>query len=382
MDVLYRGFDGLDFSLQGQIGPALERALDAAKEEAQLRHNQVVLDWNGVKLHVAESGARGGYAYRASTGPFGATWFFKKPNGRDPWGIRVSCSSFLLATYGLGEARSRIYNVLGDLEVRLQPNGESISRVDYAIDLLAPEFELSPSQFVMHSNANRSDYVEQSDHLVNGKSGRVTSVTVGKMPGRQVIVYDKRAEVIAKHKGTWWTIWNATRARNGLEKLNQLQPEESRVWRVELRAGKKHLKDRWSIRSWHDLAERFGDMIAATASAIRYTEPTCDGNRSRWPDSSLWSLVRVVLEADLFEMRNFAEPDLIKHVHQQAHNQLLEKQMVGLLTTRAAICGVDADALAKFAEAAGIEMATEIQSSPEVFAKKLLKASERYAVYR
>ena len=381
MEVLYRGFDGLDFSLQGQIGPDLEKELKAAKAEAQRRHDSVMLDWNGIKLHVAETGAQGGYAYRANTGDFGATWFFKSPNGRDPWGIRVSCNSLLLATYGIGEAQNRLYKTLECLGVRIHKDGESIGRVDYAIDLLAPAFELIPNQFVMHSNSIRADYIEQSDMSVHGKSGRVTSVTVGKMPGRQVIIYDKRADVLAKGKVASWEIWNATRAHHGLVPLNSDNPQLSRVWRAEIRAGKKHLKDHWNIRSWRDLAERCGDMFAASACAIRHTDPGNDSNRSRWPDSSFWSQVRSELEGDLFEMRSFAEPNLVKDVHQEAHNQLLKTQTIGLLTTRAAICRVDANGLPRFVELAGIEMANEIENAPEFFAEKLRKAAARYSIY-
>jgi hypothetical protein len=86
----------------------------------------------------------------------------------------------------------------------------SIGRADFCIDILAPDFELTPDQVVIHSHSNRSVYLSQpSDLSSNGKSGRFTSVTAGKMPGRQVIIYDKRREVIDKNKPLWWDIWNA-----------------------------------------------------------------------------------------------------------------------------------------------------------------------------
>lgn len=108
MELLYRGFDGLDLSFQGQISPELCKELEAAKEHAQETHSPTVLFWNGVKMEVSESGARGGYAFTGSTGRYGATWFFKKPNPRDPWGVRVSCASFNLALNGLGGARAEL----------------------------------------------------------------------------------------------------------------------------------------------------------------------------------------------------------------------------------------------------------------------------------
>jgi len=173
MEMIYRGFDGLDVSFMGQIGQELCTALDAAKEEAQRSHGQSALVWNGVHMLVSESGARGGYAFIVSTGEFGATWFFKKPNTRDLWGVRVSCNSFNLAINGLGKVRTDLYRSLGLLDIAVPVGGESIGRIDYAIDFLAPDFTLDPDRFVMHSNANRADHVENSPLMINGRSGRV-----------------------------------------------------------------------------------------------------------------------------------------------------------------------------------------------------------------
>jgi hypothetical protein len=383
MELLYQGFDGLDVSFMGQISDAMCVTLEAAKEEAQRTHQSIPVIMSGFAMLVSESGAKGGYAFTASTGIYGATWFFKKPNARDPWGVRVSCNSFNLAINGLGRARAELHRILELLGITITPDGVSLSRIDYALDFLAPSFILNPDQFVMHSNANRADHIEHSEMSINGRSGRVTSVTVGKMPGRQVIVYDKRAEVIAKHKVGWWEIWNAAREQLGAPALDRDNPAESRIWRVELRAGKRHLKDDWSIRSWADLDNRLGDLIASTLDAIRYTQPTEDSNRSRWPDCALWEQVRGHSAEDLFEMRNFASPDLIKRVQLDAHDQLLENQMKGLLVSRAALRDMPVDQLATFAAKAGRDMASEISGARSRYEKKLAAASDRYfADYR
>jgi len=382
IELLYRGFDGLDVSFLGQITTKFADALDAAKIQAQKFRQPEPLEWNGIAMTVSESGARGGYAFQASTGAFGATWFFKKPNIYDPWGLRVSCSSFLLATKGLGGARAYIYEVMEALEIALQPEAESLGRVDYALDFLIPEFTLTPEHFVMHSNARRTDHHETNEFDVVGPSGRVTSVTVGKMPGRQVNVYDKRAEIIAKRKAAWWVIWDAARAKEGFPSLVRDRPSEAPIWRVEIRGGKRHLKDRWAITTWQDLDNRFGDMVAACLDMIRYAMPSGDSNRSRWPDSPLWHAVRCAADEDLFEMRNYADPDLIKAVQRDEHDKLLAQQMTGLLTTRAGILGIEGDALAGFATRAGKQMAQTIEQEPERFAHKLLAAAARYRVIK
>jgi hypothetical protein len=40
------------------------------------------------------------------------------------------------------------------------------------------------------------------------------------MTGRQVIIYDKRREVVDKHKLIWWDIWTGNLAREGLPPLD------------------------------------------------------------------------------------------------------------------------------------------------------------------
>jgi hypothetical protein len=382
MELLYRGFDGLEVSFMARIGSDLCGELDAAKVNAQDTHHATPIVWNGVRMLIAESGARGGYAFIASTGEFGATWFFKRPIAHDPWGVRVSCNSFNLAVNGLGAARSELYEMMESLGISAGWGNESIGRVDYALDFLASDFVLVPDHFVMHSNANRADHFEHPEVLCNGRSGRVSSVTIGKMPGQQVIVYDKRAEVIAKHKVGWWEIWNSKRAEGGLPPLNPENATESRVWRVELRAGKRHLKDRWDIRRWADLDARFGDLIAAMLSSIRYTQPRVDSNRSRWVDHRLWRLVRQETEGDLMELRNWTDPDLVKRVQLDEHDQLLARQMLGLLTTRAALHGVQLTGLPAFVSSTAHEMIKAISKAPARTEQKLASAAGRYRLGR
>lgn len=376
--LLYSGFDGLDVSFQAQIRDELCVALETAKQRAQDRHEWAPFHWNGVEMLVSESGARGGYAFIVSTGEFGATWFFKKPNARDPWGVRVSCNSFNLAINGLGRARSDIYRTLDLLGVAVFAGQESIGRVDYALDFLSPGLVLRPEHFVMHSSTHRTDQIENTPMIASGKSGRVTSVTIGKMPGRQMIVYDKRAEVIQKRKVGWWEIWDAARAREGRPPLVRENAALSRVWRVEARAGKKHLKDDWAIRSWSDLDARLGDMITAMFKAVRHTEPASDRNRGRWRDSALWREALKQCEVDLFELRNWAAPDLVKRVQLAAHDELLAMQMTGLLTTRAALRDLSFAQLLEFARTTGSEMINIIARSRSRYERKLLEAILRY----
>ena len=85
MKVLYRGFDGLDVAFQGRVPFELVSDLEEAKDRAVKEKQAAMLDYRGIRMFVAETGARGGYAFRCDTGPDGATWFFKRPSPGDPW---------------------------------------------------------------------------------------------------------------------------------------------------------------------------------------------------------------------------------------------------------------------------------------------------------
>ena len=333
---------------------------------------------NGITFQVAETGARGGYAFRCDTGPFGGIWFFKKPNSRDPWGIRVSLNSLPLAVHGLGWVRNMLYETLAAFGIQTQPDKMSIGRVDYAIDFLMPEFELCADNFVMHARCNRSTHDEITEITENGHSGRVTSVTIGKNPGRQVIIYDKREEVMSKGKVEWKEIWNANRARNGLPALDLTQAAASRVWRVELRAYKRHLKDLWHITTWADLDAKLGDVLAKMIKDIRYAEPTGDTNRARWPDSQLWQAVRLELDDDLFEMRSFVDPDRVKEVIKEQQRLILERQILGLNVSLAAFDGIAPEGFEAFLDRTPNASKRLSRNHKVPIGERLEKASGRY----
>ena len=201
MIVLHAGFDGLDIALKARPGPELVEFLEEAKAFAEEFRQDVATAFNGLRLSVGATGARGGYAYRFDTGPMGATWFAKKPKEGDPWGIRLSVKSRPLALLGLDRVREEIDATCATLGLRYPADGVSIGRVDFAVDILAPDFALDPTGFVIHARTNRKAHTDLAEMESNGPSGRYTSVTLGKMPGRQVILYDKREEVRKKHKG-------------------------------------------------------------------------------------------------------------------------------------------------------------------------------------
>ncbi|MEP0339345.1 MAG: hypothetical protein ABJ388_11665 [Alphaproteobacteria bacterium] len=378
MEHLYHGFDGLDVAFQGRVPPGLLPRLEDAQEQARKDMREPLITYNGVAMMVAESGARGGYAFRCDTGPDGATWFFKRPKPGDPWGVRVSVKSLALALYGLGGVRARLYATLDALGIAVPPGGESIGRVDYAVDVLEPGFILVPENFVMHSHTSRADHIEPEPLQRHGTSGRVTSVTVGKMPNRQVIVYDKRREVLDRHKVHWWEIWNACRERAGCSPLNPEDRGGSQVWRVEIRAGKECLKKAWGGKKWADLDNHFAALVAGTLKDIRYAVAGDDSNRSRWPDHALWGMVRSVTERDLFEMACEVLPDLVKAVIRKEHIEMTRRQILGLSANFAAGLGIKPDDAQLIPDAVERCLKEDIAMNEHAFAEKIIRASARY----
>ncbi|WP_322867734.1 hypothetical protein U5922_016885 [Aquicoccus sp. G2-2] len=394
MTVLHRGFDTLALAIKANIPTELFEYLEAEKERAEQERREVLIDYNGVNLHLKAHGGNG-YRFIASGGLDGATWFFKKPNSKDDWGIRLSFGSYFMALNGLGRAKSHVEDTLERLGVRFGPDDISISRADFCVDIHASDFALTPDQFVMHSAAGRRDFMADAEKSVNGKSGRTTSVTIGGTRNRQVIIYDKRAEVIAHSKTYWWDIWNHTLRNIGagdpyvtLHSAEtppaSLSPDPAhasanRVWRVEFRAGKDLLKDTWDIRTWQQFFDRFGDLCRQSGEVVRYTEPDpADSNRARWPNHPLWEIVCAEMNDDLTEMRSGADPNPMKEVHREQHISTIFRNVLGSSITIGALKGITVDALPDTLADLAKQMQAEVQINPQKTAKQLQDAKDRY----
>lgn len=251
----------------------------------------------------------------------------------------------------------------------------------------------------MHSAAGRRDYVTAEDTSIHGKSGRVTSVTVGSTRNRQVIIYDKRAEVIAHSKSYWWDIWNLTlhkvsKGELGSSPLHSLhrdtcppqtltpdprQALANRIWRIEIRAGKDLLKDRWGIRTWEQLYSKFGDLCREAVEVVRYTEPARnDPNRARWPNDPVWEIVCAEMNGFLMDMRSGADPNPMKEVHREQHIGVLSANILGTAIARAALHHKSSAELPDYMIALGQDLSQAVRANPTIASKKLQNAKDRY----
>ncbi len=311
---LYAGFDTIEIAFQGALPlEALETFRDAKQNAKKDQERQLVtIGPENVAGHIASHGLTGGYAFLFDTGPTGDLWSFKDTADPSKWNIAVKPHASALACHSYQETKERILETLKAMGCRF--GAESIRRVDFSMDFLMPEtFELNHMQFVTHHRSKVSPYFgskgetkeTDTDKCALVFRGRRTeSVTIGKMPGRQVIVYDKRKAAIEQRAYYWFKVW-------------EIDPKDTtkNIWRVELRAGKKELKDKWNIRTFDDLENSIGDVFNDAIEKIRYLDDfQTDGNVTRQRMHPLWLAAIVCLSKKLIDYRSGLVPGQIREV--------------------------------------------------------------------
>ena len=378
MRIVHQGFDGLDLSIRAQIPITLAHELDEAKEEAQKRNAPVPMPSPVGYLMVNQSGAKGGYSYSCVQKETG-NWFFKKPNPSDPWGIGFSDASQALLVNGLEGLRELIIDTCTKLGITVIPEAYSISRVDFAVDFLAPHFTLNSGNVVAHSRASVKTNADLAQYTTNGNSSRLTSITIGKMPGRQAIIYDKRAEVMKRCKAEWPLVW--ARALHGPDAppLDLTERGSSQIWRIEIRAGKKCLKDQWFIEGWSSLYDQLPKLFSTLLKDIRYCLPNDDKNRGRWPIHPKWSKVQEIVDQELFEFVPRLAPEEYREVKASQKCDELLTQAFGLIVSAGAIDGINESKLPDFAKTAVKRFVVEANESQRPTSTRLAEASARYS---
>jgi hypothetical protein len=314
MKLLYAGFDTVDVAFQGAFPvetiDLLKNARDLAAEREDGAAVLAHIGTGRVPIHVHPGGLKGGYAIRTDTGPLGEVLAFKANTDTREWNAFASIRAASLAAYGYPGARDRLFERL--CRMGFLVTGHSVNRIDYAADFLAPAFELRLDGFVAHArtkvrphwSVQASSDLNQPSAVLTGR--RLESVTIGKMPGRQIIVYDKRRAAIAQRKLFWFTVWN----------LSRNEPAE--VYRIEVRAGKKELKEHWGIRTFDDVDRAIGDVVRYALDEVRYVAASQgDSNVTRQCLDPIWQAMIAQVEAGLFDQRAGLLPSRIREVERQ-----------------------------------------------------------------
>ncbi|SFS22261.1 hypothetical protein [Yoonia litorea] len=377
-EILHSGFDGLRVTIETDIPPALREKLFAAKAEAIETNQEVILTFRDISLGVRRSG---GMAFSAHTGEFGAEWYFLDPENRpknNP-GITVDFRAFLLATGGLRAAREHLDTCLTAFGLRWGEHQLRPTRVDFAIDFLAPWFEPDRAHLILPPQAKAVEFTGPADTETHAKGVRVTGLRAGKTESRQLVIYDKRTEAIQKGKvGAWGKIWNATRASMGKPPLDMKDPDQSRVWRFELRAGRKQLRDKFDIRGWSDLEASIGDVFQHFCKSIRYCIPITDQNRARWPTHELWTAVEQTIADNLQDSIAGVLPRDVKEANRQEHMEMLDRQLLGLFVSRAAASGIKTEGFPDFLADHILTLLRASDGHPVELDTRIAKAVARY----
>jgi hypothetical protein len=153
----------------------------------------------------------------------------------------------------------------------------------------------------------------------------------------------------------------------------------SQVWRLEVRAFKRHLKDDWQVTTWGNLKATFPSILESALSKVRYTIPTSDSNRNRWPDHPLWQTARAAISQDMEDLRSIADPDLIKSISREERDQILDNQIKGCVISRAALNEVSDGDLPTYVKKMNAQMERDIAFDKKRTEAKLAAARVKYS---
>ncbi|MCR9215533.1 MAG: replication initiation factor domain-containing protein [Proteobacteria bacterium] len=335
MDIVHSGYDSLKLTVDVDIPEEFLGVLMEAKQIATGQNSPEVTSYNGIDIQVRKTG--GVSAFSVSTGEYGAEWYFLDPHNKpknNP-GIQVDFRAFLLASGGIEAAKAQFQECMSAFGIRYADHLVKVSRVDFAVDILAPGFEPVRKRIIAPPNT-RSQERDAEPGTEHGIGEKVSGVTAGHISNRQLSIYNKRREIIDNKKLGWVEIWNDRRMHESKPAIDLKDKHNSQVWRFELRMGSKQLRNRWEIRSWDDLEARIGDALEEFMQKVRYTYPDGDSNRSRWPTHPVWKMVAKEIAGFFDGKRNFTEPSIIKTVNRESHKAMLDSQILGTIVSRAA----------------------------------------------
>lgn len=374
-ELLYKGFDKFDVAFRGALEPMPLSILEAAKREAIEKREDKLLVSIGpgnVDMHVLNHGGRGGYTYVCSTGPTGANWSFKSSQNRAEWNISASVQTQALISQSLEQIFSELREELTQMGAVFDL--ESINRIDFAMDFLAPEFELDHRNFVAHRRAKIAPYwsekeVDENQPAAVFAGRRCESVTIGKMPGRQIIIYDKRRASIDKKQLYWFKVW-------GIDPKDKAKS----VWRVELRAGKKHLKDTWRLSTFADIEASIGDVFEKATDEIRYLAVNqTDSNVSRHTIHPIWTAAREHSLSALSDQRCGLTKDQMISIEREYKEAEYAAQIHGLVAGRAVISGdYPDDEYDYLPEKTRAEILSAVSNPKSGFYKAIERAKKRF----
>jgi len=370
MDVKHVGMDALYVAFKGCLSKKALRQLEYVRSLAKDAGEPEFYEFNGVTGLVLPHGtsAKQGYRYILKTGDDKETWQIKSSDDPMQWNIFVEVRAIQLATIGYFEVKKRLFDTLKMLGGIILE--ESINRVDVAVDIQSDTFEQpDPHKFICHSHATVKRHYDEDTETEGFRvvgNRKITSVTIGQIPGRQVIIYDKRKEAIYKKKVHWFEIW-------GVDKEDCPQ-----IWRVEARFGKKYLRDQ-NVKTFEALEKHLSRLIGKCLTDIRMVEDVNHSNVTRSTPHELWEKAKTELLKVIKGFVQKVDRKRIMSVCRDEYNSMIETQVLGCLTTWAASKGIQiGECLALLPKLMSEKIVNHIAGDQgKEFRKKYRKAEER-----
>lgn len=376
MKLIYQNFDGLEISFQCAVPLGILSILEQGKKEAQSCRSPAYAELgpHNLPIMVHETGGKGGYTYQFSTGPDGEIWLIGDREAKDQWNVRVRVRSLCLALYGYEKTKEKILNVLLDHLLAKGPDEndkkpvERISRIDYCLDFYFEEkFFPSYLNFVC-AGRTKKGFISELNFQVESSGQHIEYIRVGKMPNRQIVIYNKTREIQSTRKSYWWQLW-------GLNKSEFI----GEIWRVEIRAGKKEL-NKWNLRTFSDFEEVVGNVISTTLNEFKYTEPNPnDKNMTRWPMAEIWIKAIKATEKDLIDYISNAERNSV--LKELRDNLILnyKKLISGIFVGLTAATGKDLAQIPEVLDLVCDELFREMSENPRKFIQKYNKKSDQFS---
>ncbi|GLK50879.1 hypothetical protein [Maricaulis virginensis] len=372
--LLHSGFDNLDMAYRVTLPQSLHTSLLAAKAEALEARRAIPLTFGGQTFLVNGHGGTGGYAFSVDTGIMGANWWFKEPGTRDPWGARVSSRALPLAIKGIEAVKADLDRFLIALGMTFSEIDRRLSRIDYALDFLLPEFSIDPSQFVCHSQKKKSI---NGEYAANYCGDRVSYIRIGTAANSEVVVYDKRREVIDTKKRYWWDLW-----KEKADKAETVLSKNSPIWRFEFRAGKNFLEKTYRRKTWEAFASAPNMAFQKIAAQTRLTVPQPDINRARWPSAVIWQTCQTRLAAIELAYTSNVDVEAIKQALWSEYLCTIGSQTTGLILSQMCAFGLGEDDIPAMLEQIGFDLKDALNrcgdSPAEIFRKRRCATRAKY----
>lgn len=184
-EIVHAGFDYLKFSVQTDIPHDLRKTLQAAKLEAIKSNCESLINCRGLSFTVRRNGGAG---FSVSSGELGAEWYFQDPQNKaknNP-GILIDFRAVLLAIEGIEGAKKHFEDSMAALAIPYEEHQLKVTRVDFAVDILAPWFEPEWECVVAPAGTGGQEHAEFVGEGSNYSERRVTGLRAGQGVNRQL----------------------------------------------------------------------------------------------------------------------------------------------------------------------------------------------------